>query len=652
MTRWTMTKRHAGRRLAWIALVLVAAWPGPAGGAAAPGLVVEQPRGEGVDLTAHPKIGAIARSLAQGGVDAAAVARARRTGWPAAPAWTSHEAETERSKGVVSSTDLSGDGRPDLLLYEVSQHEENGESTWTLLAFEAIDGPTGALLWRFALPDPSAEAPVFLDELADLNGDGASDLVITEYRPGEPSSSATCPALECERHRDWRWSLRVVDGATGREAWGRTIDGSMHLRMTTLAGGHRADRADAALLGAVAVQGRTGPGSQELLIQVVHATQAGTSLPILGIDPLPRYETVVTIADGATGEQVASLTGSHVGGPGALLPVGAGVGDAGTDLAWARPISGPDAAWGCDGAACAPHEPHIELEMLDGLGFERAWIWRADVRLEGWISSARVDLTDDGIPELFAGMDGAQVFVIDGRTGVPWWSYEVARDLEGIYYDVGAIGGAPGEDLIEVHRRRHENGFTDVYRFARIDGATGAELFSSLFPDVVGEGLPRTVWRFFGDVDGDDVIDLALATYGSWEDSLTIESGATAAVLLARSGWDAASLLRLGDIDDTAGDEWIEYGYRYDEENNLTISERATGLDGVSRWIRKTLVPADAAVAGLTLLAPGDVDGIPGSDVFRVWFEQGGSDGERFDLLRGSNGRIVWSYGDPLPITP
>ncbi len=134
----------------------------------------------------------------------------------------------------------------------------------------------------------------------------------------------------------------------------------------------------------------------------------------------------------------------------------------------------------------------------------------------GWISSPRVDLTGDGIPDALMtdqgdfsrGQETGRIYAFDGATGAPLWNRRGSSALQGFGAsdNIGDVTADGIDDLVISSWRSPDGGAAFTGKVDVWDGATGTRLRTITPTDPGGAfgGKPCGI----GDVDCDGLPDL------------------------------------------------------------------------------------------------------------------------------------------------
>lgn len=186
-------------------------------------------------------------------------------------------------------------------------------------------------------------------------------------------------------------------------------------------------------------------------------------------------------------------------------------------------------------------EATARFDVLDGTTHAKIW----SVPRPTWDSYAapfHLDLNGDAKDDAFyVDFDAWLLTAFDGRDGTVLWTH----DLD-ISWPVGPIGGGPGVDLVALHIVRATTMEHVSLRLARVDGATGVELFSTTYEAGVPLGQDVDVYPVMvNDLDGDDIADVGADFYfvEAAADDHVIGSTVTGRQLYAASSPEEAGIL-------------------------------------------------------------------------------------------------------------
>jgi hypothetical protein len=563
-----------------------------------------------------------------------------------------------RARIPIASSDVNGDGREDVVFFDLGL-DENGFRIEAGLT--ALDGRSGQQLWSNMYGNPYN---IIVLSPRDVTGDGADDLfVIVVELDIERNSPVPVTSPYDDLYR-YGWELSVLSGATGTNAWEKSIDGSVRYQ------------------GAFAGQ---GPG----LVEVAHITGENSLVDVRRSDDLNgdgladftlnvhdytrefvysrfvhetdrySYSTDAEALAGNTGAVL--LTRSLADQPGAafLLPLGEATGDNRADLLWSVPTESSTPT------VCPQVEPCIEQQSvklhLDLVDTTSTSSWGVDVADEGVTEAATLpmggDLTGDGRADILIGQtfeDGSQqVVALSGATGQRAWAVDTV--ITDVPTTLGSVDGGAGSDLMFWEGRDVLDDEAPIWfriRLRRIDGATGQELFSTQRELVDQETNIDSIFALpVGDVDADGVPDVSHATWhsdGFWEPEgsassvVSVESGATGQELLRMERDRNALLFPGGDLFPGASQDLLEGSVPYDNTNfRLAAIEMPTGQ---MRWSHVDVL-FTALFGSVRDRAGGGDDVVYARDQV---MQEAPRRRSRIDLIRGATGTPMWGVGPPL----
>lgn len=573
------------------------------------------------------------------------------------------ESSDGRIRIPLTSNDLDGDGRDDVAFFDIGV-DENWSQTGVKVT--ALDGISGRPLWTKDLGDPYN---VLVFSPGDVTGDGAEDLLIVVMNiTRTPKDLACARPTVCtyDDVSDYTWDIALASGPDGSDRWTRAITGSV--RMT---GGYalnsgplvlvaRHTEAINALLDIRPTKDIDEDGLPDFLVNA-----QGYSGELIYHQWLMKedfkFTTDAEVISGATGASI--FTGSIENNPGAalLIPAGDATGDGKSDLLWTVPNETETPKVCAGTVACAQlRTMALEVEVVDGSTFDQAWA--TDVDDAGIVNAAPVltgrDLDGDGRSDIVVGItedDGSQRAVaLSGANGAEMWTLNTR--LTDPPSALGAIDGGPGTDLLfwEGWNTTAEEAPGVVFRIRlrRVDGATGAELFSTQHDLLEEQDKVPMIFAYPAtDSDSDGVPDIAFAVwqYSGW----WIENGSAFAVLSIESGRDGNELLHL-ERDRKAllfeGGNWSTGGAQDLLEGSTTHNDLGFQLSaievpgGATLWSHET-TSLYSALFGAVRDRSGFDDVLFGRTQL---IQDAPHRRSRIDVLRGANGQQVWGVGAPI----
>jgi hypothetical protein len=567
--------------------------------------------------------------------------------------------------------DLTGDGRSDVLVESWSWSER-------VYLLQALRGSDGQELWR--IESDGWDEVVGWPARTDLTGDGADDLLIWTWSWGDWDSGDECGdgvlVAECTSWFEltYTWTLGVRSGSDGALAWSQSFDGAERWEQYSSSGPlgyewtHRVEATNALVLPYLSGD-HDGDGLDDLVLNVVGGTfESTTSSQGLLLahqseeSERLRATTRASIVTGATGASTAVRTVEDAPRVGHLRPADPD----GADLLW-QTWTAPDRSTSCERllvvSSCSAQGEAgtAELEMLDGATLSTRWQRPADI--DDWVFPLGADLDGDGHAELLVERSSYDEDedewrhvgeILSGADGQALWE----RDDWWWPWVVGSLDGSPGADLL-IASSEYEDGRATVTA-ERVDGATGATLFTTAETVEVGDADDAFVWFWpLGDGTGDGVTDIGWEAHRIWwdehctedewggycwyeleriESRLRAEATSTGATLYTSEPNGYAELWPAGDLDGDGAGEAFEIAWG-DGATSWTAVD-LTG--GVPLW--------SMTFDGWARLMPaGDQTGDGGSDVL---LQRVGFDEEHFTAkvagLDGSTAFERWSvrYGD------
>jgi hypothetical protein len=566
-----------------------------------------------------------------------------------------------RLRVPITSSDVNGDGREDVILFDIGL-DENGFRIDA--GVTALDGISGRQLWSNNYGNPYN---ILVLSPRDVTGDGADDLFVIvvdlDIEDNDPIPGGG-PGRPYDSLYRYGWDLSLLSGASGTNTWERSIDGSVRYQGVFAGQGP----------GFVEVAHITGENS---LVDVRRSDDLdgdGLSDFTLNVHDYERefiYSTWVqetdryvysTDAEALAGDTgTVLLTRSQTDHPGAafLLPLGEATGDARADLLWTVPTESSTPTVCPQVESCIEQQSvELHLELVD-MTTESGWEY--DMADQGVTVAEPVmtgsDLTGDGRADILLGLtleDGSQrVLAISGASGQRAWTFDTL--ISDPPTAIGSIDGGSGSDLLfwEGHDvLEQEAPIWFRVRLRRVDGTTGQELFSTQRELIDRETNIDSIFAFpAGDVDADGSPDIAHATWhsdGYWEAEgsassiVQVESGASGALLLDKELDRNALLFPGGDLSPGGPDDLLEGSVPYNNTNfRLAAIEMPTGE---TLWSHFDVL-LTALFGSVTDRAGG------GDDVVYARtqvIQEAPKRLSRIDLLRGSTGSAVWGVGPPL----
>jgi outer membrane protein assembly factor BamB len=404
---------------------------------------------------------------------------------------TSVNAEKLLSGVPLSAGDLDGDGKQDVIVYRPPQATEKGEPTEGRI--EGYRGLDGVQLWSRRIGGFWSFA------VAELSGDGVSEVVLLTLVPGPKDSSSYSlqRTITVLRGRDLApvWSVSGEEHADGRFASTNLAQAVVHaVRGAMVSFGTMPD-AD-------------GDGGDELFLATLDEARA-TAWGVLPDGDVTQHtnlsQVTATVLRGADGEPIGQGTATSirtgpcaepesrcVSGDDFLVPV----------IAASPDMSGDGLA---DLIALSYDELGGHLRSLPAAGGDEHW--SAPFPTESAYLSG-VELTGDGRadPMAYLWHHSGDLLAYDGAGGQRLW---VRAASGSISYQAGDIDGDGGTDFIEPHlpgwRRRPPPGLVFAW-----SGATGRDIWAKAYtyepPAGTVAALFESLW--IDDLDGDGKRDL------------------------------------------------------------------------------------------------------------------------------------------------
>ncbi|MGH2710756.1 MAG: hypothetical protein ACRDH9_06080 [Actinomycetota bacterium] len=580
--------------------------------------------------------------------------------------------------------DLNGDGKDDVLIFELTLPEDE-------MVLRAVRGTNASQLWELDL-DAADAIPYPVD---DMTGDGIDDLLLYEFHVIEETEVEDCPdELNCHYQYDatYDWIVGLRSGANGKRLWSTAYAGEDHyafVRETedsnppvsqteryeeryespnyvvfpNVSGDHDGDGLDDLVL-------------QELDLDFLNEAEYKTTAEVVeegsGSSHL-HTATRATVTRGRDGSRL--LTRAMEMGPGVtrLQPVGNLTGTSTPDLLWNEEILG-DSSFACLGAADTVEECtddpeydfNINLELLDGDTLASAWDTTIDDIDDGFVVYLGEDLSGDSVDDIlaFAFLPQENPYVqrlVSGTDGAILWERTQAADV--VYWDFpvafGELTGDGKTDLVlgnfaEISESPLAT--QDAARFTRVNGLTGQTISETTrpFAQALNHELVQSILYISGmdDVDedgtGEGVAGYLAAGYdrdtlsGEYTrteviSSAFVESGEAATTLYANSGADLFSISPAGELDGDGKTEAFEWHYPLEEGGDYELVALRL-IPSKTLWTR-TMNEDEA----WHLWPAGDQDGGPGQELLTGRNDLLDGHWSSFVAsLKGSNGSERW----------
>lgn len=564
----------------------------------------------------------------------------------------------------ISPTDVNGDGREDVLYFDIRR---NPDGTRSEVRIVARDGGSGAVLWQRSYGTPYE---LWVLSPGDLTGDWAEDLVVMSTDLSRRPASAAplpCSASTCayDNYFDYARHLTIVSGRSGSPQWDEHVDGLVRYTGAYAFNGPAVTEVariqattglvDLRLSGDV-----DGDGLADLLLNeydfegpfLYNARVRDTDL---------TFVTHASARSGVSGNTILSKSTEAQPGPGLLLP--AGPSDATSSGLYWVVEEVHDLPTVCHQLVAGPCTQDVDASLAVELlrAEDHQAVWRAEVTGDDvaavWPLASAHDLTGDSQPDLLIGQrnDGGaeRLSALAGRDGRQLWSRDTI--IADPPTSLGPVGGGPGTDLMFWEGWNPADteapGILFRVRLRRVHGATGRDLLvTERDLHDVSEKLD-TIFAFpVGDVDGDGTPDVSFAVWhydGSWEPDgsassrLIVESGSDGRTLLILDRSRKALLFPGGRLALGGAEDLLEASQPYDE-SDLSVGVVAMP-HGHVRWSR---LDAELAAAHIRVAQTrvGDSLVYVRSRAFAdpIHLES------RIDMLDGRSGRVLWAAGSEL----
>jgi hypothetical protein len=341
-----------------------------------------------------------------------------------------------------------------------------------------------------------------------------------------------------------------------------------------------------------------------------------------------------------------------------MYGIGDAIGDSATDVAWETVIWG-EGLFACAAVVigtCTDSGTYSQtIDAIDGSTAATAWTLQPEVS-DIWLYPLGADVSGDGKDDLFS-LDWASYTqgVRSGADGTPLWSKDLSDWV--VLPPLGSVGGEVGSDFLEIGYEYLGSGLS--LSLNRLDGATGATLFSSTYEPELPEESDSYAYAFLGgDLDGDGVLDPVIDMYvydyvtgGETRSIGHAESGRDATILFARdvtgyvSTWPADGYDG-GDLDGDGTDDLLELSLN---DSTLTVGAHLMP-DAGPAWTWTESYDDNQWLNWLYLFGTADTSGDGGDDLllYREVYKETTDDftfAGRFDVVEGSTGGVRWGKG-------
>lgn len=525
--------------------------------------------------------------------------------------------------GAFGTTDIDGDGLHDVLTHELRWGD--GDEP-TQLRYHGLSGLTGEDRW-FAIIEAPDAAWVGTWLAADFDGDGARD-VIAHWLQEPARGDRTCvvttllclPADPPSSSVIAAWHMTVLSGRDGSPIRKIVIEQPAG----SGAGTFRVDEASPSVIGDL-----TGDDLPEFVITITRTT-IEESLPGNVLAPSSvEYESHAQIVSIGEDRTWTTEKRSELGPP-RILAAGNAVGDARDDLFWEESWVDPArSTLLCQRLpVCSFSDPdhRYRITMIDGASGEHAWSISSPNHgsdIGSW-GELDLDVDADGFRDLVLFLDG-DLTTLSGATGELLWAVPPTPSILGGQL-VGDANGDGIDDLAFIDSVDYE-AVTVHY----LSGASGALLHRRTFPE--GDPAGRDVAAgLVGDLDADGVIDFAGYVAGDGLDpTFQIFSGSNGSILIDLRGAAVPDGVEVtGDVHPAGADEILFLWAHPDGVVGRELWNLASGL----LWSGEDPYgPGSLRV----MAAGGDVDGVPGPDLF---FD--GASSSSLDLVSSADGVRRW----------
>ena len=547
----------------------------------------------------------------------------------------------------IGSSDVNGDGRGDVVFFEV---DYNAFNVAERKGVTALDGRTGDLLWSRDYGD-AYDLQVLSP--GDVTGDGAADLIIVDVERTITRGPIPSGVGPYRTTVDWAWELALVDGPQGTDRWTRRIDGEVVYSGSRVGGPPMGvEAAELEATNGLFELRRSGDDDGDGLPDFLLTRYDFSSALLFGQLVRGAHTLLAAHAeavDAGTGAIIHSRDSDRRPGGATLRSVRDATGDGRDDLLWAQPLELTSPT------VCVPQpcktvrRSGLELALIDGATRDAAWTH--EIQDPDVVRAAPVT-TRAGDPLIAQDLaDGrTELFALAGGDGRERWRVETQLS------DVPTV---VGDDLL-LWEGTEPADLEFRLRLRRIDGATGDDLLVTQH-DLPGtdDDLDILIAQAVGDVDADGAPDVMVAEWhhtppwietGTARTLLKVESGRTGLTLFTAERDRKALLFAGGDLLPSGPDDLLEGSTTYNDLGFLRFSAIAMP-DGRTMWSRDDVLTY-ATFGAARDVATGTDDVIYGRTRFNGETPHPLS---RIDMLVGASGVPRWGHGDSMgdpPIEP
>lgn len=562
---------------------------------------------------------------------------------------------------ATGAGDLTGDGADDLLVAEETVEAGADGQPLVRIDLEARRGASGALLWR--AEDIGFDA--FAWPAGDLTGDGITDVLSLVYEVTSLSFGDDCDDSGCRFSfaGDYERALRLRSGATGELVWEDVGAASERYEERWDDDGYDFRYELEGLLLPILLDDRDGDGGRDLaetLVEsfAVQARAEWTDLQVAAVEEWQATQRATTrdaVRSGSTG--TAQRFAEVVDSPeiGLLTAAGDLTGDTTADLARQRfAMTDWDArcvwvillAYACDNGISVT----TAVDAVDGDSLEVLWSASYDGYGDVWPLAA--DATGDGSDDVTVTVeddDAVWQILLAGRTGDEIWRRETADPWD-LLVPVGDLTGRGATDLVNLSFELDDDPVAGQYQvvLTRVDGASGAELFTTRWSAPADANLLLLWAGVTGDLDGDAVADLN-AGYVAYEFGEDDDWEFVGSEDVLESGRDGTVGLQVSDdpdrflwaVRDLGGDGLRDvYDVRFGEDG----SSASVTASQLAAWQAEPLWTLDGEGWWALPWPAGELDGSLGADPVDIReVDRDGRVGYRLSVLNGRTLAPVWT---------